>query len=45
MLGLGFEVTQNMIIGLILVGGAALLGVGWGLAIFSVHLTHRLLAS
>jgi len=43
MLGLGFEVTQAMIIGLILVGGAALLVVGWGLAIVSVHFSHKVL--
>jgi hypothetical protein len=43
MLGLGFEVTQGMIISLILVGGAALLVVCWGLSVASVRLTYRLL--
>jgi hypothetical protein len=43
MLGLGFEVTQGMIIGLILVGGATLLAVGWILAVASVRFTHAIL--
>ena len=43
MLGLGFEVTQGMIIGLILVGGAALLAIGWGLTIISVRFSHKFL--
>ena len=43
LLGLGFEITQAMIVGLILVGGAALLIVGWGLAIFSVRFSHKFL--
>ena len=43
MLGLGFEVTQGMIIGLILVGGAALLAVGWGLTVISVRFSHKFL--
>jgi hypothetical protein len=45
MLGLGFEVTQAMIIGLILVGGIGLLAVGWGLSVASVRLTYFLLQS
>jgi hypothetical protein len=40
MLKLGFEVTQGMIIGLILVGGFALLVTGWVLSVASVRLTH-----
>lgn len=43
MLGLGFEVTQNMIIGLILVGGAVLLAACWGLSIASVRLAYLFL--
>jgi hypothetical protein len=43
MLGLGFEVTQGMIIGLILIGGAALLAGCWGLSVASVRLTCMLL--
>ncbi len=43
MLGLGFEVTQAMIIGLILVGGAGLLAAGWGLSVASVRLTFSFL--
>jgi hypothetical protein len=39
MLGLDFEVTQGMIIGLILVGGAALLATCWGLSVATVRLT------
>ena len=39
MLGLGFEVTQGMIIALILVGGAALLAACWGLSVAAVRLT------
>jgi hypothetical protein len=39
MLGLGFEVTQDMIIGLILAGGAGLLATCWVLAIASVRYT------
>ena len=45
MLGLGFEVTQGMIIGLILVGGAGLLAAGWGLSVASVRLTFSFLQS
>lgn len=44
MLGLGFEVTQTMIWGLILIGGAGLLAVNWVLTGLSVHLTHRFLS-
>jgi hypothetical protein len=40
MLGLGFEVTQGMIVGLVLVGGIALLAACWGLSIASVRLTY-----
>jgi len=43
MLGLGFEITQSMIIGLTLVGGAALLVVGWGLTVASVRITYSFL--
>ena len=43
MLGLGFEVTQGMIIGLILVGGAGLLAVCWGLSVAAVRLTNHFL--
>ena len=43
MLGLGFEVTQGMIIGLILVGGILLLGFGWGLSAVSVRLTYLMM--
>jgi hypothetical protein len=40
MLRLGFVVTQEMIIALILVGGVALLAACWGLAFASVRLTY-----
>jgi hypothetical protein len=40
MLRLGFPVTQEMIIALILIGGAALLAASWGLAFTSVRLTY-----
>jgi hypothetical protein len=43
LLGLGFEVTQAMLVGLIVVGGAGLLAAGWGLTQASVRLTYRLL--
>jgi hypothetical protein len=43
MLGLGFEVTQGMIIGLILIGGAALLAGCWVLSVASVRYTCMLL--
>ena len=43
MLGLGFEVTQGMVIGLILVGGLALLAFGWGLALVSVRFSYTFL--
>ena len=41
MFGLGFEVTQGMIVGLILVGGAALLAGCWGLTVVMVRGTYR----
>jgi hypothetical protein len=41
MLGLGFEVTQEMIVALILVGGAALLALCWGLSVAVVRLTYH----
>ncbi len=37
MLGLGFRVTQEMILCLIVVGGLALLAVGWGMAVAAVR--------
>jgi hypothetical protein len=37
MLGLGFEVTQTMIVALILVGGVMLLALDWGLSVASVR--------
>jgi len=37
MLGLGFEITQNMLIALILIGGITLLALDWGLSIASVR--------
>ena len=43
MLGLNFVVTQGMIIGLILVGGAGLLATCWGLSVVSVRLTYKFL--
>ena len=43
MLGLGFEVTQGMIIGLILVGGAGLLAACWGLSVVAVRWTYHFL--
>lgn len=43
MLGLRFEVTQGMIIGLIAAGGTALLVFCWGLSVASVRLTFRIL--
>jgi hypothetical protein len=43
MLRLGFDVTQEMIVGLILVGGVLLLGFGWGLSVVSVRLTYLIL--
>jgi len=43
MLGLNFMVTQGMIIGLILVGGAGLLAICWGLSVTSVRLTYQFL--
>ncbi len=41
MLGLGFAVTQEMILALILVGGAALLAACWGLTFAAVRLTYH----
>ena len=43
MLGLGFEVSQGMIIGLIVGGGLALLAFGWGLALVSVRFSYMFL--
>ena len=43
MLGLGFEVTRPMLIGLILVGGATLLATSWGITIAAVRLTTSFL--
>jgi hypothetical protein len=43
MLGLGFEVTQGMIIGLIVVGGTVLLAACWGLTVSAVRVTYQLL--
>lgn len=43
MLGLGFEVTQAMIIGLILVGGLGLLAVNWVLTLISMRVSYRFL--
>jgi hypothetical protein len=37
MLGLGFEVTQSMIVALILVGGVVLLALDWGLSVACVR--------
>jgi hypothetical protein len=39
MLGLGFDVTQGMIVGLIVVGGALLLAACWGVTYASTRLT------
>ena len=44
MLGLDFEVTQGMIIALILIGGVGMLFVCWGLTVLCVRLTHRFLS-
>ncbi len=43
MLGLGFEVTQGMILALIFVGGLALLAVNWVLTLVSLHLSYKFL--
>ncbi len=43
MLGLGFQVTQGMIVGLILAGGAALLAFNWALTVVSVRFSHTFL--
>ena len=40
LLGLGFNVTQAMIIALILVGGVALLALDWGLSVASVRAAY-----
>ena len=40
MLGLGFEVTQGMIVALILVGGVVLLALDWGLSLASVRIAY-----
>jgi hypothetical protein len=45
MLHLGFEVTTEMIWGLILIGGAGLLAVNWLLTSLSIRLTHRFLST
>ena len=39
MLNLDFTVTQGLIVALILVGGMALLALGWGLSVASVRFT------
>jgi hypothetical protein len=41
MLGLGFTVTQGMVIGLILAGGVGLLLVCWGLTVAAVWVTYK----
>jgi hypothetical protein len=43
MLGLGFEVTQGMLIALILVGGVILLALDWGLSVASVRAAYMFL--
>ena len=43
MLNLGFTVTQGLIVALILVGGMALLALGWGLSVASVRFTYYFL--
>jgi hypothetical protein len=43
MLGLRFEITSGMIIGLILVGVLVLLVMGWGLAVVAVRFSYTLL--
>jgi hypothetical protein len=43
MLGLPFEVTHGMLLVLILVGGAGLLAVCWGLSVAAVRLTYKFL--
>ena len=40
MLNPGFTVTQGLIVALILVGGMALLALGWGLSVASVRFTY-----
>jgi hypothetical protein len=44
MLGLSFEITQPMIWGLILVGGAGLLAVNWLLTSLSVRFSYRFMS-
>ncbi len=43
MLGLGFEVTQGMIVGLIVVGGTGLLAVNWLLTLAALKVSYRML--
>ena len=43
MLGLPFEVTQGMILGIILIGGTALLAINWGLTVAVVRFTYTFL--
>ncbi len=45
MLFLPFTVTWGMIWGIILIGGAGLLAVNWGLAAFSVRLSYHFLST
>ena len=45
MLRLGFHVTQTMVLGLILVGGSALLAAQWGLTGAIVRWAHSMLAA
>ena len=44
MLGLGFEVTQSMVIGLIVIGGILLLSVNAALTAAAIRLTHAFLS-
>ena len=43
MLGLGFEVTQTMVVGLIVIGGTLLLMFNAALTLGAIRLTHRFL--
>ncbi len=43
MLGLNFEVTLGMLLGLILVGGSLLLVIGWCFSVMSVRITYSFL--
>ncbi len=43
MLGLGFEVTQGMIVGLIVAGGLGLLAVNWLLTLAALKVSYRVL--